>query len=176
MSLATEAIVAARRRHPNLRVVGFGADPVDKSLMLPDGTEYWVLPSRLRSAASILDATLGSAQVGLRGLTLPAMEAMACRTPVISTRTGWPAEAIISGRNGLLVEPGDVPGLTRGIECICSLDNYSWQQLQSALLTQRHWDRGVKVQRNWQLRFNARSLPPKTVRLRLTADLLCHQL
>jgi len=31
------------------------------------------------------------------------MEAMACRTPVVSTNTGWPSEAIKSGWNGILV-------------------------------------------------------------------------
>jgi glycosyltransferase involved in cell wall biosynthesis len=34
----------------------------------------------------------------------PAMEAMACRTPVVSTRTGGPAEVVESGWNGILLE------------------------------------------------------------------------
>jgi glycosyltransferase involved in cell wall biosynthesis len=32
------------------------------------------------------------------------MEAMACRTPVVATRTGWPAEAIVAGFNGACVD------------------------------------------------------------------------
>src|SRR5208282_5263036 len=44
------------------------------------------------------------------GFNLPAMEAMACRTPVVSTRTGWPAEAVKTGINGVLVDVEDQVG------------------------------------------------------------------
>jgi glycosyltransferase involved in cell wall biosynthesis len=39
------------------------------------------------------------------------LEAMACGRPVLAYRFGAPAEVIIPGVSGLLVEPGDVRGL-----------------------------------------------------------------
>ncbi len=44
------------------------------------------------------------------------VEALAVGTPVIATRTGGVAEVVRDGENGLLVEPGDVAGLTAAIE------------------------------------------------------------
>jgi glycosyltransferase involved in cell wall biosynthesis len=44
------------------------------------------------------------------------VEALAVGTPVIATRTGGVAEVVRDGENGLLVEPGDVDGLTEAIE------------------------------------------------------------
>ncbi len=44
------------------------------------------------------------------------VEALAVGTPVIATRTGGVAEVVRDGENGLLVEPGDLEGLTAAIE------------------------------------------------------------
>ena len=44
------------------------------------------------------------------------VEALAVGTPVIATRTGGVAEVVRDGENGLLVEPGDLAGLTAAIE------------------------------------------------------------
>jgi glycosyltransferase involved in cell wall biosynthesis len=44
------------------------------------------------------------------------VEALAVGTPVIATRTGGVAEVVVDGENGLLVEPGDLDGLTAAIE------------------------------------------------------------
>jgi glycosyltransferase involved in cell wall biosynthesis len=49
------------------------------------------------------------------GLPLALLEAMASGTPVISTRVGGIPELIVSGCNGLLVEPGDSAALAAAI-------------------------------------------------------------
>lgn len=43
------------------------------------------------------------------------LEAMACGKPVVSTRTGGPAETIIDGETGFLVDSGDAAGLARQV-------------------------------------------------------------
>jgi glycosyltransferase involved in cell wall biosynthesis len=45
-------------------------------------------------------------------------EAMACATPVITTSVGWLPTVVRSGTNGMLVAPGDVPGLVAAISCV----------------------------------------------------------
>lgn len=51
-----------------------------------------------------------------------AIEAMACGVPVIAYRRGGPAEIIIDGENGFLVEPDDIAGLVRAVGRIDEID------------------------------------------------------
>jgi glycosyltransferase involved in cell wall biosynthesis len=44
------------------------------------------------------------------------LEAFAAGTPVVATRLGGIAEAVMDGYNGILVEPGDVVAMARAIE------------------------------------------------------------
>jgi glycosyltransferase involved in cell wall biosynthesis len=62
---------------------------------------------------------------------LPIIEAMACRTPVISTPAGAAPE-ILSGGSGILVRPEDPEEMAKAIESICQLPNSKWQDLSEA--------------------------------------------
>ncbi len=43
------------------------------------------------------------------------VEAMACQTPVVSTRRGGPSETVVDGETGYLVDPSDEAGLARQV-------------------------------------------------------------
>jgi glycosyltransferase involved in cell wall biosynthesis len=66
-------------------------------------------------------ALLASAEVAVvpslyEGFSLPAVEAMACATPVVATRTGAVPEVVgDDGAAALLVAPGDADGLAAAI-------------------------------------------------------------
>jgi glycosyltransferase involved in cell wall biosynthesis len=49
------------------------------------------------------------------GLGSAMLDAMACGRPVVATRTGGIPEAIVDGRDGLLVAPQDAEALARAI-------------------------------------------------------------
>lgn len=56
----------------------------------------------------------------VEGMPMSALEAMAAGTPVVATCVGALPELIADGVNGLLVKPGDVPGLTCAIDRLLS--------------------------------------------------------
>ena len=62
---------------------------------------------------------------------MPIIEAMACRTPVISTPAGAAPE-ILSGGTGILVRPEAPQEMAKAIEYICQLPNSKWQAMSEA--------------------------------------------
>lgn len=52
------------------------------------------------------------------GLGVAALEAMACARAVVATRVGGLAEAVVDGRTGLLVAPGDAEALARALRTL----------------------------------------------------------
>ena len=57
-----------------------------------------------------------------------AIEAMATGVPVISYRRGSPAEIIVDGQTGFLVEPDDIDGLIGAVGRIDDLDRVECRQ------------------------------------------------
>lgn len=51
----------------------------------------------------------------MEALPLSLLEAMHAGRPVVATRVGGTAEAVVDGRTGLLVPPGDAPAVARGL-------------------------------------------------------------
>jgi glycosyltransferase involved in cell wall biosynthesis len=60
-------------------------------------------------------ATLAVVPSRFEGFGLPAAEAMACGTPVVASAAGALPEVVRTGGGGLLVPPGDVDALAKGI-------------------------------------------------------------
>ena len=126
--VALEALARLRKRHPSLRVICFDSKPPSGIFPL-DGCEFHLNPpqDRIREIYAACDAWLSASRS--EGFNLPAMEAMACRTPVVSTRTGWPAESVRNGWNGMLADVDDVDGLVHGAESILALTDEAWRDL-----------------------------------------------
>ena len=57
-----------------------------------------------------------------------AIEAMACGVPVIAYRRGGPAEIIVDGETGFLVEPDDIDGLVAAVGRIDEIDRVECRQ------------------------------------------------
>ena len=76
------------------------------------------------------------------------MEAIACRTPVVSTKTGWPAEAVINGVNGVLTEVDDVNAIVSGMQWILSLSDKAWRDVSEnayRTVSSSSWDQLSKL-------------------------------
>jgi glycosyltransferase involved in cell wall biosynthesis len=126
-----KAIATLRKKIPELRLVSFGAERPASYLPLPDGTDFTFDPpqDRIKDIYAKCDVWISASRSD--GFNLPVIEAMACRTPVVATRTGWPAEAVRTGENGVLVDVENQDGLVRGLEFVLSLTDDEWRQLSA---------------------------------------------
>jgi glycosyltransferase involved in cell wall biosynthesis len=123
------AIKELRVSFPNLRVISFGAVKPDADF--ESWIEFYYSPeqSKIRDLYAQCDVWLTASRS--EGFNLPAMEAMACRTPVASTKAGWPDEVLVTGKNGVLVDVDDVHALIRGVASILSLSDEAWREMSN---------------------------------------------
>jgi glycosyltransferase involved in cell wall biosynthesis len=143
IDVSLAAIEQVKRQIGNLRVVAFGAERVTTRLPLPDLAEFHYRPpqDQLPRLYGRSDVWLcGSRQEGFH---LPALEAMACRCPVVSTRTGGPADFVEDGINGFLVDVEDSAGLAERLVEVLTMSDAKWRRISEAALataTRYTWD------------------------------------
>jgi glycosyltransferase involved in cell wall biosynthesis len=118
-----EALARLAPRHPSLRlrVIGRLRDDSDtgaliERLGLGDRVSFEHGLSREQIVTAYAEATLAVVPSIYEGFGLPAGEAMACGTPVVSTRGGALPEVV--GDAGCLVPPGDAGALAEAIEAL----------------------------------------------------------
>ncbi len=128
--LMLEVAARLRRRLPQLRVVSFGTYlPVGDSRFADIEFQHRPTHEQLRAAYATCDVWMCASRS--EGFGLPAMEAMACRTPVVSTRVGWPEDAIEDGVNGYLVPIDNVDALAQAVEKVLTLPAGQWRDMSS---------------------------------------------
>lgn len=103
-------------RHPALRVLIFGRgslEPELKQIIAERGLSAHVsmmgFVDNLSEILGCLDLLLHPAD--MEGLGVALLQAAAARVPIIASRAGGMPEVVRDGENGLLIAPGDVPGL-----------------------------------------------------------------
>jgi glycosyltransferase involved in cell wall biosynthesis len=137
------ALSLVRRRIPALQLIAFGSYLPQPPRTLPERVEFTCCPPQDRIREIYARCDVWATASTTEGFNLPAMEAMACRTPVVSTRAGWPQEAVKSKWNGVLVDVNDVSGLASGIEWILSQTDEAWRVLSAnafETVAESSWD------------------------------------
>jgi glycosyltransferase involved in cell wall biosynthesis len=101
--------------------------------------------ARLRELYARCDVWLSASRH--EGFNMPAIEAMACRTPVVATRTGWPVDVFETGVNGVLADIDDVQALADGLGWVLSRSDPEWRQLSRSAYetaTAGSWDQSAR--------------------------------
>lgn len=147
VDVTVKAIKLVSSRLPNLKIVSFGSYKLPESFGLRN-VEYYFSPRQdiIRTIYASCDVWVTASRV--EGFNLPAMEAMSCRTPVVSTKTGWPQESIKDGVNGYLVDIDDEDSLAESIFRVLTCTEKQWQSLsEKALDTVKNstWDNSVAM-------------------------------
>lgn len=131
VDITLSAIERVRANFKKLRVISFGAQKPSWGNNIADKIEFHYSPpqERIRELYSQCDLWMTASRS--EGFNLPAMEAMACRTPVVSTKAGWPEESIVDDWNGALVDVDDVESLAQAAKKILLLSDYAWLDLSN---------------------------------------------
>ncbi|MGB3616099.1 MAG: glycosyltransferase family 4 protein [Elainellaceae cyanobacterium] len=127
-----KAIEMTSRDVHNIKLVAFGKAKPSLTLPLPAGTAYSYQPdqSKIKDIYAQCDVWLcGSRREGFH---LPPLEAMACRTPVVSTAVGGPIDTIEDGSNGYLVPVEDHKILSKRLTHVLTMDNSEWESMSEA--------------------------------------------
>lgn len=114
---------------PRLRIISFGAEPLNLRYQLPRGAEFHFRPpqDQLRNIYAQCDVWMCGSNV--EGFHLPPLEAMACRCPVVSTKVGGPLDTIVEGVNGHLVDVKDAVALADRTIRVLKLPETEWLQM-----------------------------------------------
>jgi len=144
--IVVEAFRLARRELPALRLLAYG--PLVPKHVLPEGMEFHHRPETrdLRHYYSACDAWLFASR--REGFGLPALEAMACRTPVIGTPAGVIPELIRRNGGGVLVAPEDPADMARAILRFARMPEAEWKTFSDgafATVEGYTWDDAVDL-------------------------------
>lgn len=136
LSLALNALRAARTQFPDLQALSFGGLP-SPDHPLPGWIRYHQTPPQAELARLYAACDLWLFTSRHEGFGLPILEAMACRTPVLATRAGA-APDLIDGRNGLLLDT-DPQAFATAIARFHAMLDAEWQGFSAAAWqTARH--------------------------------------
>jgi len=143
VDITLRALELLRTKFANLKIIAYGRDDPKPHLPLPPGTTYIRRPEQdeLRDIYARCDVWLCGSRA--EGFHLPPLEAMACRTPVVSTRVGGPMDIIDDGINGFLVDVEDHAALADRTTEVLNLSDDRWKEISSAALETAHqytWD------------------------------------
>ena len=155
------ALALVAQNVPHLKLIAFGSEVPDTLPKLPDGTEFYFRPPQHQIRDIYASCDVWATASRSEGFNLPAMEAMACRTPVVATRTGWPEEAVKSEWNGMLVDIDDVAGLARGIERVLNQDKNAWRAMSAnafATVAGSSWEASAALFEKALLKAQARAI------------------
>lgn len=131
--LAIEAVLRAKQSVPALRCKIFGHRRPADAEQFPSFFEFYEDPHQ-----DLLREIYGSASAWLfssreEGFGLPALEAMACGTPVIATPAGAAPEMLALG-GGRLLESHGVDDIAQAIVAYSRLDRTEWKKLSDKAL------------------------------------------
>ena len=163
VDITLDALARVKQRIPQLRVICFGSHPPSANQPLPEYVEFHHEPAQqqIREIYAACDVWVTSSRS--EGFNLTAMEAMACRCPVVSTKTGWPAEAVVNYKNGILTEVNDMEAIATGLEWILGRDAEQWRELSNAAfdtVRESSWQRSAQLFE--QALLQCANQPPRT--------------
>ncbi len=141
------ALRIVREKMPQARIIAFGSAKISSAHTLPEGTEFYHRPEQalIPSLYRMCDCWVLSSTD--EGFGMPGIEAAACRTPVVSTRSGGPEDYVVDGITGFLVNQRDPQALADRILRVLNLPEHEWRAMSEAAYAKAHdfnWDHSAE--------------------------------
>lgn len=126
--IALEVVCKLIKKHPDVKIYAFGR-PEKIEADIAEVIIYKSSPEKneIKEIYNSCDVWLSTSRT--EGFNLTAMEAMACGTPVISTMTGWPVEAVKNGINGYLCSIDDGADIYQKLSHLMEMDSDDWFEM-----------------------------------------------
>lgn len=116
-----DALPAVWAAHPGTQVLLFGRGAEQPAIAaevarrgFAERVRFAGFRDDLHRVLPCVDVVVHPAQT--EGLGVALLQAAACGTAMLATRTGGIPEVVVDGRTGLLVAPGDAPALARALQ------------------------------------------------------------
>lgn len=167
------AIRLVKQQFPQVKIVTFGSLNSSPKIPLPAEINFIVRPPQntIREIYASCDVWLCGSRS--EGFSLPILEAMACRCPVVSVSTGIAPEIIKPGVNGFMAPVEDVEGLAYYLMQVIQLTDSQWQVMSKAAYetaTGYTWDDATQLLESALMKIN--SLPTQETSRYMAKDLL----
>jgi len=140
LDVIARAVGRIREEMPSVRLVSFGLEPIHHAKHLPPGVEYHQSPPQHEIPMIYASADVWLSASRIEGFGLPALEAMACRTPLVSTRYGGPLGFVEPGKNGWLVDVDDADALAERALAVLRMPDGEWTGMSEAAHRTGHAD------------------------------------
>lgn len=128
---ALAVIARVNQKLPDLQIMCFGSI-VPTTMRLPAHYDFHLKPQQdaLRDLYATCDVWLCCSLSEGFGLTV--LEAMACRTPVVSTRCGGPEDFVEENKSGFFADVDDVPALSEAVIKVLQASQLEWRAWSDA--------------------------------------------
>ncbi len=128
---ALAVIARVKETIPDLQVMSFGSH-LPRTMRLPAACEFTLKPeqNKLRDLYASCDVWLCCSLSEGFGLTV--LEAMACRTPVVSTRCGGPEDFVEHNKSGYFADVDDIEALSEAVIKVLESSQSEWQSLSES--------------------------------------------
>ena len=145
---AFKAISRAKKILPELRVICFGAHPIESKTDIPRDFQYYFRPDQNFTPDIYKSVDCWVLPSTTEGFGMPGLEAAACGCPIVSTRCGGPEDYVNEGENGYLVNVGDEEDMADKLLKVLNLDDKAWAEMSrksAEIASNFDWDRSAEI-------------------------------
>lgn len=145
---ALKVLALLQERLPDLHAVSFGKVRPGADRALPPAFRFQQLPRQEDIPGLYAACDVWFCASRSEGFHLPLLEAMACRTPVVTTRIGGAVEAVSEGVTGHIVDIDDTAAMVDRLEAVLTGPAEDWQAMSDAAYERAHrysWDDAARA-------------------------------